>query len=146
MTEADAVFTPEGDYPVHSLGLYNIYYAGEAPPTPEPPGPTTPPDPTEPTGPDFGDFFFTDAFDSLDRVDRFLGDGLTGSGDELYYNLGLHEEDEGDEERLRDKRARGKQAPLGATYYVFDPSTSRYSSYRVFGVPSGITSTVPNHE
>lgn len=146
VTEADAVFTPEGDYPVHSLGLYNIYYAGEAPPTPEPPGPTTPPDPTEPTGPDFGDFFFTDAFDSLDRVDRFLGDGLTGSGDELYYNLGLHEEDEGDEERLRDKRARGKQAPLGATYYVFDPSTSRYSSYRVFGVPSGITSTVPNPE
>ena len=146
VTEADATFTPEGDYPIHSLGLYNIYYAGEAPPTPEPPAPPAPPTPPGPADPDFGDFFFTDAFDSLDRDDRFLGDGLTGAGDELYYNPGLYEEDEGDEEELRDKQARGKQVPMGATYYVYDPSTNRYSSYRVFGVPGGIIPTVPDPE
>ena len=146
VTEADATFTPEGDYPIHPLGLYNIYYAGEAPPTPEPPAPPAPPTPPGPADPDFGDFFFTDAFDSLDRDDRFLGDGLTGAGDELYYNPGLYEEDEGDEEELRDKQARGKQVPMGATYYVYDPSTNRYSSYRVFGVPGGIIPTVPDPE
>lgn len=44
-------------------------------------------------------------------------------------------EDEDDEERLRRKRRASQQVGRGAvSYYVFDPATNRYSSYRVFGV------------
>src|SRR5690606_32736746 len=42
-----AQFTPEGDYPFHAVGLYNIYYAGEAPPE----VPTVPGGGGAPTGP-----------------------------------------------------------------------------------------------
>jgi filamentous hemagglutinin family protein len=45
-------------------------------------------------------------------------------------------EGERDEELLRRKLVAGRQVGRGGlTYYVFDPATNRYSSYRLFGVP-----------
>ena len=45
-------------------------------------------------------------------------------------------EDEEDEEKRRRKRyADRKVGMVGLTYYVYDPGTNRFSSYRVFGVP-----------
>lgn len=44
-------------------------------------------------------------------------------------------EDEDDEERLRRQQRASRQVGRGSlTYYVFDPGTNRYSSFRVFGV------------
>ncbi|MCB1204662.1 MAG: filamentous hemagglutinin N-terminal domain-containing protein [Verrucomicrobiae bacterium] len=170
ITESDAVFTPEGDYPFHAFGLYNIYYGGAAPITP--PGPPTPPVPPLPPIPgfDFMPFVFGDTYDAFFRYeDLFLYDGydevlasvalsdameddsppatgatfleevLDGSfGDRRFSEIGpgsdvLGRED--DEELERRKRRASQQVGKGAlTYYVFDPGTNRYSSYRVFGV------------
>ena len=44
-------------------------------------------------------------------------------------------EDEDDEERQRRKHRAAQQVGRGGlSYYVYDPGTNRYSSYRVFGV------------
>lgn len=170
LTEADATFTPEGDYPFHSFGLYNIYYGGEAPPVPPtPPTPPTPPVPPIP-GFDFDPFVFSDTYDAFFRSEElFLYDGYddvlpsiayedamesdappaTGAtfleellddsfGERQYSDLepgSTYLDDEDDEERNRRKRrAANKVGKGGLTYYVYDPGTNRYSSYRVFGV------------
>ena len=50
-------------------------------------------------------------------------------------------EEERDEER-EDRIARGSGGgPVGMTFYIFEPGTNRYSSYRVFG--NQITSFYP---
>jgi len=156
VTEADAMFTPEGDYPAHAFGLYNVYY-GEATPVTPPP---------LPPGTDFIDY------DAYDRDNGFFGyDGY----EEMLFNMALEDameddsnpstgvmtfeewldgnlgsrregrngtpgsviEDEEDEELRRRKRFAKRQVGRGAlTYYVFDPGTNRLSSYRVFGVPN----------
>jgi filamentous hemagglutinin family protein len=170
LTEADATFTPEGDYPFHSFGLYNIYYGGEAPPVPPtPPIPPTPPVPPTP-GFDFNPFVFSDTYDAFFRSEEmFLYDGYdevlpsvayadameseapvaTGGtfleeilddsfGERQYGDLEPGSsilEDEDDEERNRRKRRAAQQVGRGGlSYYVYDPGTNRYSSYRVFGV------------
>ncbi|MDF1826206.1 MAG: hypothetical protein P1U68_16285, partial [Verrucomicrobiales bacterium] len=51
-------------------------------------------------------------------------------------------EQERDEELERRKAFAARQAGRGgASYYVYDPATNRYSSYRVFGVPQTSLST-----
>ena len=42
-------------------------------------------------------------------------------------------EEQDEEERRRRRRAEKGVGPLGLTYYVYDPGTNRYSSYRLFG-------------
>jgi len=153
--ELEASFTPEGDYPFQSFGLYNVYYAEAAPIPPLPGAPNT----------DFLDF------DAYDRDNGFFGyDGY----EEMLFNMALEDameddsdpstgvmtfeewldgrlgsrqegrngtsgsvvEEEEDEELRRRKRFAKRQVGRGAlTYYVFDPGTNRLSSYRVFGVP-----------
>src|SRR5690606_1296578 len=74
-----------------------------------------PTQPTEPIIPDplpvfnFDGYLFGETFESFDRIRDF-------------------------EEEERRKRAADEL--VGETYYVFDPETNRYSSYRVFGTPS----------
>ena len=74
-----------------------------------------PTQPTDPIIPDplpvfnFDGYLFGETFESFDRVQD------------------LEEEE---------RRKRAADDPLGDTYYVFDPDTNRYSSYRVFGTPS----------
>lgn len=170
LTEADATFTPEGDYPFHSFGLYNIYYGGEAPPVP--PTPPTPPVPPVPPVPgfDFNPFVFSDTYDAFFRSEElFLYDGYDevlpsmaysdamesdappalgasfleellddSFGDRQYGDLEpgstiLADEDDEELER-RKRRASQKVGKGGLSYYVYDPGTNRYSSYRVFGV------------
>jgi len=105
---------------VSGVGLYTIYYDAT-----EFVGSVFLPEPVPPVPPvvyppfDFYGFLFDETFESFDRV-----------------------EDLEEEER----RKRAADDPLGATYYVFDPDTNRYSSYRVFGVPSGTIATVPDPE
>lgn len=153
--ELEAAFPADGVYPTNSFGLYNVYYAEQAPVPPLPGAPDT---------------SFLD-FDSYDRDTGFFGyDGY----EEMLFNMALEDaveddrnrstgfmtfeewldgslgnrregrngtsgsviEDEEDEESLRRKRFAKRQVGRGAlTYYVFDPGTNRLSSYRVFGVP-----------
>jgi hypothetical protein len=156
LTEADAVFTPEGDYPVHSFGLYNIYYGGVAPVVPTPPvvPPQPPVVPVVPVNP----FFFDSTFDAYNRGDNlFYYDGYDevllsiayedamedesdpSAGGWLLEDLldgDIGSEEEQNEELTRRQNESGRKVGRGAlTYYVFDPGTNRYSSYRVFGVP-----------
>lgn len=171
LTEADATFTPEGDYPTHALGLYNIYYGGLTPVVPTTP-PTTPPiPPVTPITPFvFDPFVFSDTFDAFFRSEElFLYDGYDDVLPSVAYSDALESDaparvgasfleellddsfgsrqysdlepgstyldDEDDEERDRRKRrASQKVGAGGLTYYVYDPGTNRYSSYRVFGV------------
>ncbi len=63
-----------------------------------------------------------DSWTVEDRLDNLFGDRRDSNSQE--------EEDEEEESRLR----RGKSGgPVGMTFYVFEPGTNRYSSYRVFG-------------
>lgn len=72
-----------------------------------------------------GGSFFEEVLDSS-LGDRRYGEITTGS------NV---LEDEDDEERERRKRRATQQVGRGGvSYYVFDPGTNRYSSFRVFGV------------
>jgi len=69
----------------------------------------------------------------------FIEEVLDGSfGNRTYADIAPGStvlEEEEDEELLRRKRAAARQVGRGAlTYYVYDPGTNRYSSYRVFGV------------
>lgn len=132
ITESDATFTPEGPYPFHGFGLYNIYYGGDAPPlppgppAPEPPAPAPPPPPFS-----FGGYLFMDSYDSFFRSSElFLYDGY----DEMLEGVAYSDALEDDEDRERRRRA-SRQVGRGAlTYYIYYPGTNRYSSYRVFGV------------
>lgn len=157
---ADFERTPlgvEGAYPPNSFGLYNIYYAELSPVIP--PTPITPPDTDqfsyEANFRSMGLFQF-DGYDDM-LLSMALADGLENDRDPaagatmveewLDGHLGSRRngratvtgemlEDEEDEELLRRKRiAQRKVGKSGFSYYVFDPATNRYSSYRVFGVP-----------
>jgi len=97
---------------VSGAGLYTIYYdATEFVKT------TFPTQPTDPTIPDpnivfnFDGLLFVDSFDAFDRIK---------------------------EEEEEERRRRAGEGLQGETYYVFDPETNRYSSYRIFGTPSWI--------
>ncbi|MBL9158665.1 MAG: filamentous hemagglutinin N-terminal domain-containing protein [Verrucomicrobiales bacterium] len=170
LTEADAVFTPEGDYPTQPFGLYNIYYGGLTPPVP--PTPPTPPVPPVPPLPpfDFNPFVFSDTYDAFFRSEElFLYDGYDEVLPSMAYEDAMESDappalgasfleellddsfgerqygdlepgstilaDEDDEElERRKRRASQKVGKGGLSYYVYDPGTNRYSSYRVFGV------------
>ncbi|MCB1206100.1 MAG: hypothetical protein KDN18_17700, partial [Verrucomicrobiae bacterium] len=120
---------------------------------------------------DFFGLSFAETFDAFFREDDLFTDGVGGYGNELYPLLALFErdeetleesgawrlensldnlfgdrrdsgsEEERDEER-EDRIARGSGGgPVGMTFYIFEPGTNRYSSYRVFG--NQITSFYP---
>lgn len=169
--EPDHAFGPEGRYPYHGYGPYNLYYASEAPIVPDVPAPPT--GPAVPDGvpvPEFPSFFLNDTYDGFARAERlYLYDGyedalLSLALDDATYGDGsspgpwfveelldsqlgdrrdgrLGEdgsilEDESDEEReRRRRRAERKVGKAPLTFYVYSPTTNRYSSYRVFGVP-----------
>jgi filamentous hemagglutinin family protein len=123
---------------VSGTGLYTIYYdAIEFVKT------TFPTQPTDPSIPDpdivfnFAGYPFTESFDSLMRDDELLNDGYAGGDDSLYDLLSMEEieEDEEDDEERRERRRNGV-GPMGLTYYIYEPGTNRYSSYRIFGIPS----------
>lgn len=112
---------------------------------------------------DFAGLFFNETYDAFFREEDLFGDGIGGYGDELYYTLGLFERDsetwegaeamtfedrldnlfgerrdsntqEEEDEEEENRRKRGRAGgPVGMTFYVFEPGTNRYSSYRVFG-------------
>lgn len=148
---------------VSGQGHYTLYYdAIEHVPNipPAPPGPPSMPEIPVPGSIydpdfDFSGLFFTDTYDAFFREEA--------PGDWLYPLLGLFErdeltqeesgawrienaldnlfgsrrdstmEEEEDEDRRR-RRARGQSSgQVGMTYYVYEPGTNRYSSYRVFG-------------
>ena len=155
-------FTPEGDYPTNSFGLYNIYYSG-------------PPPVAVNTNFNFASLLdqLFDTFDTYDRQREYiLYDGYdgqfysVGSDDAveedgnpaaggffleevLDNNLGNRRDnnsteandyagEENDEERRRRRNnATRKVGASGLTFYIFAPGTNEYSSYRVFGVPEG---------
>jgi filamentous hemagglutinin family protein len=124
---------------VSGFGLYTIYYDAI-----EFVKNTFPTQPTDPTIPDpdivfnFDGYPFTESFDSFMRDDNLLSDGYAGGDDSLYGILSLAEaqEDEEDDEKERERRKSGV-GPLGLTYYIYEPGTNRYSSYRIFGIPAG---------
>jgi len=98
---------------VSGTGLYTIYY--DAIEFVSSTFPTPPQQPTDPTIPDpdfvfnFDGLIFNEVFESFDRFGEI-------------------------EEEERKRRTRNDS--LGEPYYVFDPETNLYSSYRVFGTPS----------
>ncbi len=143
-------------------GLYTLYYdAIEAVDTefPDPPVPPVIP-PVFPAFP-FAGFLFSDLFDSFNRDDNSIDNGILGTDEGLFLSLGILEaegdgfneqtsvergldslfgesqtpfSDEEEEEEDRRKRERAKNSGGGGiVYYVFEPGTNRYSSYRVFG-------------
>src|SRR5690606_17467288 len=148
---------------VSGQGHYTLYYDAIEPVPNIPPAPPGPPSMPEIPVPgsiydpdfDFSGLFFTDTYDAFFREEA--------PGDWLYPLLGLFErdeltqeesgawrienaldnlfgsrrdstmEEEEDEDRRR-RRARGQSSgQVGMTYYVYEPGTNRYSSYRVFG-------------
>lgn len=141
---------------VSGAGLYTIYYdATEFVATNFPAQPTVPGVPIPLPLFDFRGLLFSETYDSFFRDDLF--DGLGGEGSGLYPLLGLFEregefgdpgtlanrldrlfgdtteEDEAEEEERR-RRARANAAgAVGSSFYVYEPGTNRYSSYRVFG-------------
>ena len=72
------------------------------------------------------------------------GDGSNGIWsieDRLDQNFGMRrgpttEEEEDEERKSLEKKRAQKVGPLGLAYYVYDPATNKYSSYRVFGQQS----------
>ena len=103
---------------VSGAGFYTIYYDAT-----EFISNTFPQQPIEPTIPDplavfnFDGLLFGESFESFDRLRDFE-----------------------DEER----RKRASDDLLGEVYYVFDPGTNLYSSYRVFGSPSWLEPVDPS--
>lgn len=160
--ELEGTFTPEGAYPTNSFGLYNIYYAGPDPDAVVDP-PTLPPTLPPVIDPGFGfnDFLFDAFFDQFGRDDLFFSfDGFTFLDTSLSRDEALLvdpsfllmsfiienrfegaaqtilSEDELQKEKERRKRRAGRKVgKSGLVYYAFDPSTNRYSSYRLFGLP-----------
>jgi len=112
---------------------------------------------------DFFGLAFNETYDSFFREEDLFNDGIGGYGGDLYPLLGLFERDEetqegadawsvedrldnlfGDrrdsnsqEEQDEEEESRIKRGnaggPVGVTFYVYEPGTNRYSSYRVFG-------------
>lgn len=77
-----------------------------------------------------------DQFESFERNDEGF-DGILGVGDSLPDGLGTDEALEATDDLGRKRRKRGSNiGTVGLTYYVFEPGTNLYSSYRVFGVQS----------
>jgi hypothetical protein len=133
-----------------------------APPAPsaQPNGPNIP---LPSTVFDFSGVVFDETYDAFFREEDLFNDGLGGSGGGLYALLGLFERDEdtregedrwnvedgldglfGDrrdsdsqEEQDEEEESRIQRGnaggPVGVTFYVYEPGTNRYSSYRVFG-------------
>jgi filamentous hemagglutinin family protein len=127
---------------VSGTGLYTIYYDAI-----EFVSSTFPAPPTQPTGPtipdpgfvfNFDGLLFTDTYDSLMRDDELLNNGYGGGGNFLYNLLSMEEieQNNDDDNEERRERRRGGAGPVGLTYYVYEPGTNRYSSYRVFGIPA----------
>lgn len=74
---------------------------------------------------------------SGDRTSDLFRDGLLfGESFESFDRLRDFEDEE------RRKRAAGDR--IGEVYYVFDPETNLYSSYRVFGSPSWLEPIDPS--
>ena len=133
-----------------------------APPAP-PAQPNGPNIPLPSTVFDFSGVVFDETYDAFFREEDLFNDGLGGSGGGLYALLGLFERDEdtregedtwnvedgldglfGDrrdsdsqEEQDEEEESRIQRGnaggPVGVTFYVYEPGTNRYSSYRVFG-------------
>ena len=112
---------------------------------------------------DVAGIFFSETYDAFFREEDLFNDGLGGSGGGLYALLGLFERDEDTQEGAdtwsvedgldglfgdrRDSDSQEEQdeeeesriqrgnagGPVGVTFYVYEPGTNRYSSYRVFG-------------
>ena len=102
-------------------------------------------------------------FDNYDRYQEFLENGFTGDAsnnnalglfetdavelednqagrleDRLDNMFGprrdsFSDEEQAEQERARRNRGAGGVGTIGLTFYVFDPGTNRYSSFRVFG-------------
>jgi len=128
--------------------------------------PVNPEVPLPPIVFDFFGLPFRETYDAFFREEE-LEDGIAGDGSELYPLLALFERDEilsegeepmrvenaldnlfgdrrdsnSEEEHDEERRSRIARAqaggPLGMNFYVFEPGTNRYSSYRVFGYQVG---------
>lgn len=121
---------------------------------------------------DFSGYFFDETYDPFFR-DWDLWNEIGGDGSELYPLLGLFERDsdtqeengawklenrlddmfgprrdsttqeEDDEDEISRRKRAKKGGPVAMTFYVYEPGTNRYSSYRVFG--NRITSFYPGN-
>jgi hypothetical protein len=131
-------FAPVGPYPTNSFGLYNIYYAGDAPPVVpvDPIDPILPPvDPGFP----FANFAFSETYDSFFRAFGLYDyDGYEGQ----LLSIGMEDAVEGENESASEQENRrrrlardSKVGKSGVTFYVFEPGTNKYSSYYLFGYP-----------
>lgn len=131
-------FTPEGDYPTNSFGLYNIYYAGDAPPVDAGDGDGAGVLPPVVPGFDFLPFLFgVEDYDAFDRAyGVFEYDGYDGQLLSIGIEDAVDSEDGDDDKRRRRVREESKVGLSGVTFYVFEPGTNKYSSYFVFGFPS----------
>ncbi len=140
---------------VSGSGLYTLYYdATQFVPQTFPTQPTAPGVPIPQLVFDFRGLLFSETYDSFFRDDLYNGVG--GEGDGLFPLVGLFEregelgegsvenrldrlfgdttEDDEDEEEERRRRARATAAgAMGMSFYIYEPGTNRYSSYRVFG-------------
>jgi len=160
--EPTGSFTPEGPYVGNGFGFYNNYFAEVVAggPVPVSVGPVTI---------DIFPFLFQDLFDAFQRGDILIeydgyeegqldsmalndevDDGGANRGARSFFEQVLDdavgprrepytaEEREEDQLRrqIRFSRAAGKG---GLTFYVFDPGTNEYSSFRVFGNPRTAT-------
>ncbi|MDF2377438.1 MAG: filamentous hemagglutinin N-terminal domain-containing protein [Verrucomicrobiales bacterium] len=153
---------PEGDMTVNSFGRYTIFYADL---TQGPGGPTGPPfiftpfffgDEKYDAFDRYPELLGYDGYDgqlfsfSAEDVQEDESDPATGGWffeEMLDASLGKRRDGrisedgvvlngERDEELQRRKIFASRKAGVGrASFYVFDPATNRYSSYRVFGVP-----------
>jgi hypothetical protein len=89
------------------------------------------------------ELFYYDGYDdslvSIAYEDAIADESDPGAGGWLLEDLldgDIGSDDERDEELERRKEFAGRKVGrAGITYFVFDPGTNRYSSYRVFGVP-----------
>jgi hypothetical protein len=103
---------------VSGTGLYTIYYdATEFVRTVFPTQPTDPSIPDPDIVFNFDGLLFGETFESFDRLRDF-------------------EEEE--------RRKRAADDLIGEVYYVFDPETNLYSSYRLFGTPSWLEPIGPS--
>jgi filamentous hemagglutinin family protein len=132
-------------------------------PPPPPVQPTGPDIPLPSSVFDVAGTFFTETYDAFFREEDLFIDGIGGYGGDLYALLGLFERDEDTQEGAdgwrfedgldnlfgdrRDSNSQEEQdeeeesriqrgnsgGPVGVTFYVYEPGTNRYSSYRVFG-------------
>jgi hypothetical protein len=162
VTEASASFLPEGAYLGNGFGSYNLFF-GAAPIIIVPP--VTPPPALggflfRGYYDAFGRSGYLLAYDGYDgQLYSFSwADAMENESDPSTGGWGFERaldrragprregrigddpsilEDEQDEELERRRAAASRGAGRGGlTYYVFDPATNLYSSYKVFGVPA----------